>query len=659
MPLLSRNAHAGIHPNKEIMKFNFTLFKRIIVFFRGKQIIKMIVVVFLCVLIPLLLCLLPSQRPGTGLIATYYNNPNWEGSPVLVQREEEINLLTYEQANVQGKLPDENFSIAWNGWIRIDQTGDYDVTTISDDGSSVVIDDQLVVNNGGFHGAREVEAEVSLKKGMHKIQVNYFNGPESYTFSFSFAKDAKHGASQPLPPTVFFPHQLSRLMEIYTREPGILYIWGTLSFCLGVLIWKYDTKLLAVFTLPPLVWILIGFTISYFLFFIEPVFFNMSHEMQFFRSVPAWSPIGIDLKQMIEPSELWLSQGHFVVIGLPIYILLFPYALVNFFTAFKIHTIITVGCYLLITLLLPLLISKERQFSPLLTLFCLSGLFSYGFLFGLERGQLYVIVSAWYLFAVWLHHAYPRYRYVAYILFSLAVQFKYCPAIFIVMFVRNWADWKNSLRYMIEIAVCNVALCLILGPQVFIESFNLLRSYASVHVFHKMYNHSIQAFSALFFSEDSHYRINDWSWLWKYKDLLQMGFFAGTALCILLLLLQAYRQKQRGLNPYILLACTLGALLLPASSIDYKLPMLVGPISTIFFTNQFPGTVHTAGRRLVFNLLICTFFFAYSSTLFSYTNKPLLLQNNAPALLVMLLATTCLSLIFQPTLYTFNNSSRT
>ena len=47
---------------------------------------------------------------------------------------------------------------------------------LSDDGSKVFINDKLLINNDGIHGPRKI-GQLSLDKGFHRLNVQYFQGP--------------------------------------------------------------------------------------------------------------------------------------------------------------------------------------------------------------------------------------------------------------------------------------------------------------------------------------------------------------------------------------------------------------------------------------------------------------------------------------------------
>jgi hexosaminidase len=67
------------------------------------------------------------------------------------------------------------FGVIYNGFIRIDTDGDYGFSTASANGSSLLIDDQPVVDNDGKHGIFDQGGSVPLLKGYHKITIKYFD----------------------------------------------------------------------------------------------------------------------------------------------------------------------------------------------------------------------------------------------------------------------------------------------------------------------------------------------------------------------------------------------------------------------------------------------------------------------------------------------------
>ncbi len=71
----------------------------------------------------------------------------------------------------------EWFGIVYSGRFWIQTPGRYDFSLTSDDGSKLWIDDQLVVDNDCQHPPLAREGSADLAGGMHRIRIQYFQGP--------------------------------------------------------------------------------------------------------------------------------------------------------------------------------------------------------------------------------------------------------------------------------------------------------------------------------------------------------------------------------------------------------------------------------------------------------------------------------------------------
>ncbi|WP_338841825.1 family 20 glycosylhydrolase [Flavobacterium ginsenosidimutans] len=65
--------------------------------------------------------------------------------------------------------------LKFDGYIFIPETGNYTFSTLSDDGSKLFIDNELIVNNDNIHWANEADGAVKLEKGFHKLNISYFD----------------------------------------------------------------------------------------------------------------------------------------------------------------------------------------------------------------------------------------------------------------------------------------------------------------------------------------------------------------------------------------------------------------------------------------------------------------------------------------------------
>lgn len=395
-------------------------------------------------------------------------------------------------------------------------------------------------------------------------------------------------------------------------------------------------------SLPPLFWVTVTFLSLYLLFFISPMFFSKI-SIQYFRNYisNAWAPhIGFDIEMTVNHINDWLTQGispysDAIVPYTPLTLALFtPFIILGYPGYFKFLALISIFFYILAVFLIPLLVGQKKDYG-LLLLFGIIGLFSYGFQFELERGQFNIISFALCLLALYIFHYQYKFRYFAYLLFSLAVQLKIYPAIFAILLIKNWRDWKNNIRRMIGLGLFNFFLLFVLGYQLFIDFLKQITHRQIYFQSSRLEDISISGFT-LFLSESN---ISIFS---KYADFIGFLILVLIVVIILAVVIHLYRNDINGLNPYLLLFCTLAALMVPTASIDYKLPILIAPM--IILLISIPTIVHPLKKALL-NVILIVLSTAYWSTLYPLTVKPLFLARNSPALLTILFSTAILYIL--------------
>ncbi|MBN2161835.1 MAG: GH92 family glycosyl hydrolase [Pontiellaceae bacterium] len=74
---------------------------------------------------------------------------------------------------------EDNFGIKYAGYYMAPKDGLYIFGTLSDDGSCLYIDDELVVDSDGYHSPQTKRGHVALKAGLHRFKVLYFEGSVS------------------------------------------------------------------------------------------------------------------------------------------------------------------------------------------------------------------------------------------------------------------------------------------------------------------------------------------------------------------------------------------------------------------------------------------------------------------------------------------------
>jgi Glycosyltransferase family 87 len=413
--------------------------------------------------------------------------------------------------------------------------------------------------------------------------------------------------------------------------------------------------------LPLLTWIILGFLITFFLFFPHLIFLHPSMMMQFNRDIPvAIMSMNTDFIGITAFSYAWLHTGVVPTIIYPPLTLIFfaPFTLVSYETGYKILVGIILICYLSTTLIFPRWINQNKKTSAFDILILVTGLFSYGLQFELEQGQWNLIAFSCSVAAIYIFHKQPKYRWLAYLLFSLSIQLKLFPAIFVFTLIEDFSDWKKNIQRIVSLGVFNILALFILGPNPVLNTMGALKilSQKTSQNYTSRFNLSIPSFTSFFLSKNIFPRKHVILWLTANSWLLQLLFFTVFGFCFLTILFQAYKKNVIGFNPYVFLACFIGACIIPSISLDYKLSMLPGCIAI-----SIPEILlYKAGKNQPLDiLLVFIFSLAYSSMLYLYTYKPKIVGNNFPALMLILIICTISSWIKsnKPKLSSTNHSA--
>lgn len=96
----------------------------------------------------------------------------------------------------------KNFVVHANGYITVEKNTNVVFRLVSDDGSKLLIDNKLVVDNGGNHGMIPKDGETILKAGKHPFKLEYFQGGGGYGLSLQWRP---YGSDKftVVPPSVF------------------------------------------------------------------------------------------------------------------------------------------------------------------------------------------------------------------------------------------------------------------------------------------------------------------------------------------------------------------------------------------------------------------------------------------------------------------------
>ena len=91
----------------------------------------------------------------------------------------------------------ERYGIRFSGFLRVPESGVYEFSLVSDDGSNLGVAGKLVVDNDDFHGADEKTGMIALARGIHPFVLRYAQATGGAALSLRVRRDG--GAWQPVP----------------------------------------------------------------------------------------------------------------------------------------------------------------------------------------------------------------------------------------------------------------------------------------------------------------------------------------------------------------------------------------------------------------------------------------------------------------------------
>ncbi len=107
-----------------------------------------------------------------GLLGLYYQGKRFD-SLKLVMTDYEVDF-DFADRSPDRIIVEDNFSIRWQGYVKIDREANYTFRTLSDDGVRLWIGGRPVINNWGDHAATFNTGAIHLKEGYHSLRLDFY-----------------------------------------------------------------------------------------------------------------------------------------------------------------------------------------------------------------------------------------------------------------------------------------------------------------------------------------------------------------------------------------------------------------------------------------------------------------------------------------------------
>jgi len=81
----------------------------------------------------------------TGLTGEYFSNPTLTGEPVFQRRDRPVEF-DWSKSKLPEKVPSQNFSVRWSGWLLTGLDGDYQLSVETSGGFRLYLGDELIID---------------------------------------------------------------------------------------------------------------------------------------------------------------------------------------------------------------------------------------------------------------------------------------------------------------------------------------------------------------------------------------------------------------------------------------------------------------------------------------------------------------------------------
>ena len=118
-----------------------------------------------------------SSTPGAalqGLAGSYYDNINLAGRPKLQQTDSTVDF-NWGTGGPSGLGASDNFSVRWSGDLNVTEAGAYTFSTVSDEGTRLVVDGTVAIDNWVDQTVTTKSSQaITLGAGLHKLMLEYY-----------------------------------------------------------------------------------------------------------------------------------------------------------------------------------------------------------------------------------------------------------------------------------------------------------------------------------------------------------------------------------------------------------------------------------------------------------------------------------------------------
>ena len=126
-------------------------------------------------LVPIPSIYLETEDGKQGALGEYFANNKLEGTPLFTRVDDNVDFY-WESGSPDLRLPVDNFSIRWTTYLKVPQTGDYEIGIWSMPNFKIYCDDKEIMGGDNEHHAFHSQKKLTLEAGKrYKLVFDYKN----------------------------------------------------------------------------------------------------------------------------------------------------------------------------------------------------------------------------------------------------------------------------------------------------------------------------------------------------------------------------------------------------------------------------------------------------------------------------------------------------
>ncbi|MBW8323941.1 MAG: glycoside hydrolase family 3 C-terminal domain-containing protein [Prolixibacteraceae bacterium] len=126
-------------------------------------------------LVPIPSIYLETEDGKQGALGEYFANNKLEGKPLFTRVDDNVDFY-WESGSPDLRLPVDNFSIRWTTYLKVPQTGDYEIGIWSMPNFKIYCDDKEIIGGDNEHHAFHSQKKLTLEAGKrYKLVFDYKN----------------------------------------------------------------------------------------------------------------------------------------------------------------------------------------------------------------------------------------------------------------------------------------------------------------------------------------------------------------------------------------------------------------------------------------------------------------------------------------------------